>query len=498
MSHFITILKCHILVILFPSKDKSLHPIFGKEDNPMSKLVVAMRDIQRYKILTEVIEKKLTAQEASELLSLSYRHTLRLKDKVRTEGFKGLLRKTSPCPPNKKITDEMVDEILRLRRQTYYDFNIVHFKDKLEENHGIYLCYESLRQILIKHKEHFSRKKKIVHRQRRRMPKAGMLVQMDSSQHKWLEHIPEKWWLIAMIDDATNEVPYARFSSQDTLFANMHVIKRFIEIKGLFMSLYTDKASHFKTTRHGGLHYLVSEEQGDTQIQRALEELGITLISAHSPQAKGRIEVTFRLFQDRLIKEMRLAGINTYNEANKFLLEKFLPWYNSRYTHEADSVYMPLPEGKDLDLIFCVKTQRTVNNDNTISFNGQIIQIPPSEKKLNLARRKVDVCLLEDNRVFILYERKIIASSIMSEEGKALQYEKKQNEILNKRIYIPFKLRRKRKSLYSPPVNHPWRKKIENSIKLHRARKTMVKQITQKEIKKCLEDCLPLSTKMKM
>jgi len=432
----------------------------------MSKLMVTMGDIQRYKVLTEVIENRLTVREASGILSLSYRHTLRLKDKIKTEGFDGLLRRNPLCLPNKKITDEVVDEILRLRKQTYYDFNIVHFKDKLEEDHHIHLCYESLRQILIKHKEHSPRKRRIVHRRRRRMPKAGMLVQMDSSQHQWLEHIPEKWWLIAMIDDATNEIPYARFFPRDTLFANMYVIRRFIEIKGLFMSLYADKASHFKTTRHGGLHYTVKQEYDDTQIERALEELGITLISANSPQAKGRIEVTFRLFQDRLIKEMRLAGIKSYDEANKFLNEKFIPWYNTKYTHEAESVYMPLPEDKNLDLIFCIKTQRTVNNDNTISFNGKIIQIPPSDKKLNLVRRRVDVCLLEDNRVFILYEGKVVAKSILSEENKTLQREKKIKEILDKRVYIPLQFRRKQKPVYTPPANHPWRKAQAKEFKM--------------------------------
>lgn len=450
----------------------------------MDKILVAMGDIQKYKVLTEVLDKKLTARVASELLDLSYRHILRLKDKVKTEGFEGLLRKPPPCPPHKKIPDGVVQEVLRLRRAVYYDFNIAHFKDKLEETHDIHLSYESLRQILIANNQHHPRKKKVIHRKRRRMPKAGMLVQMDSSQHQWLEHIPEKWWLIAMIDDATNEVPYARFFPNDTVFTNMHVIRHFLEIKGIFMSLYVDRASHFKTTRHGGLHYLVPEEQGDTQIQRALEELAITLIPANSPQAKGRIEVTFRLFQDRLIKEMRLAGIKTYDRANEFLLEKFLPWYNAKYTHEAESLYMPLPEGRNLDLIFCIKTQRTVNNDSTISFNGQIIQIPPSDKKLNLARRKVDVCLLEDNRVFILYEGKVVASSILSEEGKALQHEKKQKETLNKRIYIPLQLRRKQKPIYTPPANHPWRKKIENSIKLHRERKTIVERNAEKEIEK--------------
>ncbi|MEW6374520.1 MAG: hypothetical protein AB1502_01840 [Thermodesulfobacteriota bacterium] len=198
---------------------------------------------------------------------------------------------------------------------------------------------------------------------------------MDSSQHQWLLNIPEKLWLIAMIDDANNEVPYAKFFPTDTLFANRQVIRRFIEIKGTFMSLYVDKASHFKTTRHGGLHYSVNQEQDDTQIERALEELGITIIPANSPQAKGRIEVRFRLFQDRLIKEMRLAGIKNYDEANKFLTEKFLPWHNTKYTHEVESVYMPIPKEKNLDLIFCIKKERTVNNDNTISFNGSIIQI---------------------------------------------------------------------------------------------------------------------------
>lgn len=170
------------------------------------KVLVTMRDIQRYKVLKDVIEKRLKGFEAAQILNLSYVHISRLKARLLREGFIGLLRKTSPNPPNKKITTAMTNEILRLRREFYYDFNIMHFKDKLEEDHDIRLCYESLRRILIKAQEHSPRKKKVIHRQRRRMPKAGMLIQMDSSQHQWLECIPEKWWfIIAMIDDATNE-----------------------------------------------------------------------------------------------------------------------------------------------------------------------------------------------------------------------------------------------------------------------------------------------------
>lgn len=450
----------------------------------MCKLIVTMRDIQRYKVITEVLKKRLSLTDASEVLSVSYRHAIRLKQRIQENGFEGILRKALLFAPNQKITSELANEIINLRGNLYYDFNIMHFKDKLEEVHRIHLSYESLRQLLIKHNLHNPKKKKIIHRQRRRMPKAGMLVQMDSSEHQWLENIPEKWWLIVMIDDATNEVPYARFFPKDTVFANMHVIRRFIEMKGLFMSLYVDKASHFKTTRHGGLHYSVNQEHDDTQIERALKELDITIIPANSPQAKGRIEVTFRLFQDRLIKELRLAGARTYDEANMFLTERFLPWYNAKYTHTVESVYMPLPEEKNLDLIFCVKRQRTVKNDYTISFQGQIIQIPPSDKKLNLTRRRVEVCLLEDNKVFVLYEGKVIAQTALSKDNQNLGKETKIEDLLNKRQYVIIQPKKKPKTVHVPSLNHPWRRAMAKHLQLKQRKQIRAEIKAQKEIEK--------------
>jgi len=401
------------------------------------KVLVTMRDIQRHRILKDVIEKKLKAIQASVILGLSYIHTLRLKEKVAQAGLKGLLRPGREAP--NKIPDEKIKLIASLYKKYYWDFNIMHFKDKLAQLHNISLSYESIRKILIKENIHQPKKKKIVHRQRRRMPKAGMLEQMDSSLHRWLERIREKWWLTAIIDDATNEVPYARFFPKDTLFSNMHVLRRFIEIKGLFYALYVDKASHFKTTRHAGLHYTVNPEQDETQIERALNELDIILILANSPQAKGRIEVLFRLFQDRLIKEMRLAGIKNYNQANKFLQEKFLPWYNSKYSHKnVESVYLPLPQDKNLDTIFCIKKERSVNSDNTIHVQGQVIQIPPSPIHMFFARRKVDVCILEDNRILILYKGSVIAKSKLSKNNKILKKEHKIEQLLNAREYQSF------------------------------------------------------------
>jgi hypothetical protein len=354
------------------------------------------------------------------------------------------------------MSEPEIQKILKLRQELYYDFNVMHFMDKLHQVHKMPYCYESIRQLLIKNNLHSPKRKKQVHRQRRRMPKSGMLVQMDSSQHFWLPLVEDKWWLIAMIDDATNEVPYAAFFPKDTLFANMHVIRRFIQIKGLFLSLYVDKASHFKTTRHGGLHYNIAQEQEETQLERALGELGINVIPANSPQAKGRIEVTFRLFQDRLTKEMRLAGVKNYAEANKFLAKEFLPYYNGRFTHAAECGYMPAPKDKNLDLVFCIKKERTVNNDNTVSLHGQIIQIPPSEIHLSFARRKVDVCLLEDNRIYVLYRGKIIVESKLSKSNKIAKKEKQVEELLNAREYVDVGVKRAHK----PPNEHPWKKAL--------------------------------------
>lgn len=381
------------------------------------------------------MEKKIRATEASRLLGLSYVHTIRLKKKVKERGIEGLIRESGASP--NKIPKAKAKVIAGLYEDLYYDFNILHFKDKLEENHKINLSYPSIRGILIDYNLHYSKKRKKAYRRRRRMPKAGLLVQMDSSQHQWLEHIPVKYWLIAMIDDATSKIPYARFFPSDTMFANMHVIRRFIEICGLFSALYVDKASHFETTRHGGLHYNVSPEQDETQIERALKELGITIITANSPQAKGRIEVSFRLFQDRLIKEMRLAGIKDYDEANRFLLDKFLPWRNEKYTLPAESSYIPLPYGINLDTIFCKKIERTVANDNTISVNGQIIQIPPNKTRFSFAKAKVAVCIFEDGRILVLYKDSIICESMLLKGNKGLKKEQEIEEILGQREYVP-------------------------------------------------------------
>lgn len=396
---------------------------------------VTMKDLRKQEVLKEVLGKRIKGYQAAQLLGYSTVHISRLKKRLREKGFWGLLRpkKTS----SRKIPAGIKEEIVRLYKDTYYDFNVMHFKDKLQEVHSIKLSYETIRAILIQSGFHKSRKKKKVYRRRRRMPKAGLLIQMDSSQHNWIPCIEQKWWLTATIDDATNEVLYAKLYLTDGVFNNMEVIKETIKAKGLFYALYVDKASHFKTTIYGGLHVNVAPEQEETHIERALKELNIRLILAHSPQAKGRIERLFGLFQDRFIKELRLRGIKDYEAANKYLQEGFIPYYNKRFAHKEgiESAYTGLSLGTNLELTFSKRFERIVNFDNTIKFHGGIIQIPPSKHRLSFAKCVVEICLVSNGRIYILYKGNIVHITKLCKGSKSYKLSKEIESFLNQRDY---------------------------------------------------------------
>jgi len=399
----------------------------------MRKYYISMKDIKRYKVIQEWEEGKVKGREVCMVLGISYRQALRIRKRFREEGFEGLLRRFGSG--RKSISKDTREEVKRLYTEVYGGrFNILHFKEKLEEIHDIKLSYGSVRNILMEGGLHRVRKRRRkFHKRRARMPKSGMLIQMDTSFHQWVEAIPEKWCLISMIDDATNEVVYARFFPRDTAFNNMEGIRSTIEKKGLFMSLYVDKASHFTTTRYGGLHYDVREEQKGTNIESALDELGITLITANSPQAKGRIERLFGFFQDRLINEIWLRGIKDYREANRFLKKEFIPWYNKRYNHKTTgNVYTPI-NGINLDLIFTKRYLRRVAKDNTISILGETIQLGPTGKKLNFVRAEVEVRMSPKNKIWILYKGNVILKTKLSKNNKILKKEKRIEEILKNR-----------------------------------------------------------------
>ena len=245
------------------------------------------------------------------------------------------------------------------------------------------------------------------------MPKEGMMLQFYTSDHDWLEGRGPKIKLIGGIDDATKDVPWALFAYQDSVEENMATCKRIIKRKGIPLSLYVDKDSKFITTRHGGLHVNIKEDQEKTQMQRAWEELGINVIFAESPQAKGRIERLWGTFQDRLISELRLEGISSLEEANEYLDSVFLPKYNKKFTRKPkvkEVAYRPIPEGMDLDRILCIKEKRRVQGDHTISYKGRHYQILPTETRFGFAKAKVEVQKHLDGTIHIFYKGEELSS----------------------------------------------------------------------------------------
>ncbi len=369
-------------------------------------ILISMRELHRYEVISKAKKRILTTREAGKLLSVSERQVRRIKVQVGQKGLRGVQHGNKGRAPVNKTPKKIREKVVKLLEGKYQGLNTLHFQEKLEEE-GIKLGRESIRKIYVERgiarRKHKRRKRFSL---RERMPQAGLMLQMDSSLHDWLS-TGDEITLIACIDDATNEVPYASLFLSDTTAHNMQVLKKVVAKKGVFKSLYVDKAPHFTTTRKGGTHLVVRTENfSDTQLERALGELGITMINAHTPQAKGRIERLFQLLQDRFLKELKLKGITKIEEANKFLWRHWLPYYNRKFSIKPlrkESAYLPLSKDIHLDGIFCCKFERKVNYDNTISFQKKIYEILPDSYRICFAKATVEVRQLFDGKIKILH-----------------------------------------------------------------------------------------------
>jgi transposase len=387
------------------------------------KWVMTAKEVNRCCVIKETTEGGLTVREAAIVLSLSERQAYRLKRRVRDGGPVGVIHGLRGRSPSTAKSPILREGIRALYQDKYVGFNVSHFTEKLVGEEGIEVSRETARKELMSCGL-ITKVKKPKHRQRReRMPKEGMLLQMDTSEHDWLMGRGPHMELIAAIDDATNEVPWALFVESDNTINNMLVMKEIVKRKGIPLGFYVDGASHFFTTRHGGTHVRIKEEHEETQIERAIKELGSNLIPAGSPQAKGRIERLFRTFQDRLINEMNLREISNLEDANNFLQRVFLQDYNQTFTRVpqvADSAYIPLPEGyKDLDSIFCLKYARVVRADNTISYKGRVFQILPSPTRIGYTRAKVEVQEWLNGSIHVQYkDQELSIKEIPGDDGR--------------------------------------------------------------------------------
>ena len=341
-------------------------------------------------VLLKAMAKKITWWAAAEIIGVTDRTMRRWRERMEEGGYSGLADRRKGKPSAQRIPVAMVEKILGLYQETYYDLNIRHFHEKLREEHAIELSYTWVQKALQGAGLVAKRHKRGPHRRRRpRRPLPGMLLHIDGSKHQWFSD--DRWHdLIVLLDDATTEIYYAQLVEEESTRTVMTGVKEVVETEGLFCALYSDRASHFFVTKKAGEKV---EKYRLTQLGRALKELGVQAIAAYSPQARGRSERSFGTWQGRLPQELRLAGISTVEGANKFLREKYIQEFNAKFSvpaAEKGTAFRRTSRG-DLNWIFTVQTERVVGKDNTVEIGDRLWQIDKTRFRSTLAGSTVTI-----------------------------------------------------------------------------------------------------------
>jgi transposase len=341
-------------------------------------------------VMLQAMAKKITWWQAAEILGISDRHMRRWRERYVEEGYNGLLDRRRGKPSRRRVPVATVEKVFALYREKYFDLNVQHFHEKLQAEHGIELSYSWVKQALQGAGLVARGRKRGAHRKRReRRPLPGMLLHIDGSRHQWFQD--ECWYdLIVILDDASSEIYYAQLVEEESTVTVMAGLQEVIERKGLFCALYSDRGSHFwLTPKVGGK----VDYHRRTQVGRALHELGVQMIPAYSPEARGRSERNFGTWQGRLPQELRLRQLGTLEAANRFLREDYIAEFNRRFQvapAQRGNAFVPC-RSRDLERIFSLQFERSVNRDNTVSFQNLSLQIERVRWRATLAGCQVVV-----------------------------------------------------------------------------------------------------------
>lgn len=374
---------------------------------------LTMRDEKRLKVIQRVFQSEVTVVQAALVLGISERQCYRIKARVNKSGAKGVVHGNRGRPSKRKIKEKTVRRIVELAQGKYQGFNDHHLTDKLEAEEKIELSREKVRGILRAHGiASPNHRRGIKHRSRReRRAAEGMMLQVDGSPHDWLEGRGPGLCLIGAIDDATGKVVGAFFQQAESSWGYFTLFASIFRQHGLPQSIYSDRHSVFWTDREPTVEEQLSNKRPSTEVGRGLEELGVTLILAGSPQAKGRIERLWGTFQDRLVSELRLARAKTPQQAQT-VLERYLPVHNRRFAKLARNAQPAWRKvsGPQIQQALCFKERRTVAKDNTITFEGTLFQIPKRSPFGSHSNKRIDVHVLLDGAVEFFYQKEKIAS----------------------------------------------------------------------------------------
>lgn len=421
------------------------------------RIALSQKERDRLRVLHEVEGKHLRQREAAEQLQLSVRQVRRLLRRVKRQGDRGLIHRLRGRPSNRKTPAAVRQRILGEVRERYGDFGPTLASEHLARQ-GLGVSRETLRQWLIQAGLWKPRRQRVeaVHVWRERRASFGELVMMDSSEYRWLEERGPTLQLIAMIDDATSRF-WGRFVEHDSTEENLRTLGEWLRCCGRPVALYTDRGSVFTVNPLPPLDEQLAGEPARSQFGRALQELGIEWIAARSPQAKGRIERLFGTLQDRLVKEMRLGGVSTIEQANRFLQEQFVLDWEQRFTvapRQSRDAHRPLGREHRLEQILSVREARSVANDYTVRWHGQRCGIPRAEVRPGLRGARVQIERRLDGSAWVRFRNGYLSLVRCPTATPAL-------------AASPSGLRppglaakNKRKTKYVPPPTHPWKRTL--------------------------------------
>src|SRR4026208_1303546 len=363
-------------------------------------------------VIQRVFRSELTVVQAAVVMGLSERQCYRIKARVGQAGAKGVVHGNRGRPCKHKTKEKIVRRVVELARGKYQGFNDHHLTEKLKEQEQIELSREKVRRILRAHGMVSPKKRRGIKPRSRRERRAseGMMLQVDGSPHDWLQGRGPRMCLIGAIDDATNKVMGAFFTQAESSWGYFTLFSGIFRQSGLPQSIYSDCHSVFWTDREATIDEQLLNKRPTTEVGRGLEELGVTLILAHSPQAKGRIERLWNTFQDRLVSELRLARAKTVQQAT-VVLDRYIPEHNRKFSMPATAE----PSWRKLSALqiersLCFKQQRTVAKDNTVTFEGTVLQIPKTSPFRSHANKRIDVHVLLDGAVEFFYKTEKIAT----------------------------------------------------------------------------------------
>jgi hypothetical protein len=408
------------------------------------RVIMSVKELRRVHVIRQTMEKKLTQVKAGTLLGLTPRHIRRLIERVAQAGDHGLAHRGRGKPSNRQIPEKVQTKALTLYAQRYGDFGPTLAAEKLAERHGITVSAETVRGwLLVKGVTHFQRRKRPHRSWRERNAHVGALLQLDGSHHDWFEGRGPRCVLLAYIDDASSRV-YARFYEYEGTIPAMDSFMRYVQQYGVPLAIYADKHSTYQSPAPPTVEEQLAGVKPTSQFGRALGELGVELIPAHSPQAKGRVERLFKTVQDRLVKELRLAGVSTLAAANRFL-EGYLPIYNQRFAvqpAQAADLHRPRPARRDLDRSLCIKTTRGLRRDWTVAHHGHLYQVRTNVRATHVL---VEECV--DGTMRITHQgRPLDFHAITSRPVKAVEA---------KPVHPP-------RRPVTPRPDHPWRQPLRS------------------------------------